>query len=584
MDEGFTSPKCDRSDGSRVDSHRGGQGGTRRRDFLAWCGSLGLGATLFPQRLLAVAQDAPRITAAMIEQAEKLAGLAFTEAQRKQLEQGVNGQLASFAHLRERPLDNQVAPCLYFDPVAPGRVRPPAAARRVKLPEAPPLEVPGDVEALAFAPVWQLSELLRTGGVTSVELTEMYLQRLERHDPELFCVVTLLRESALAQAKQADAEIAAGQWRGPLHGLPWGAKDLLYTKGIRTTFGAEPYRDFVPTIDAAVVERLRAAGAVLLAKLTLGALAMGDVWFGGMTRNPWNPAQGSSGSSAGSASATTAGLVGFGIGSETLGSIISPSTRCGATGLRPTFGRVSRHGAMALSWTMDKLGPLCRSALDCALVFSVLEGRDDRDRTTVDLGFDFDATRPLSSLKIGYLKSAFPMVGGGADKAVLDVLRAQGASLTPVELPGASADDIAGMLTVEGASAFDDLTRNGGVDQLKEQGGGSWPNLFRTARLYPAVEFLRAARLRTLLLEETAVAFADYDVIVAPPFAGNVLTLTNLTGHPALVLPNGFAKDGTPTSITFLGKLYGEAEVLRVGVAYQQATDFHTRMPPRFEV
>jgi len=558
-----------------------------RRDFLAWCGGVGLGATLFPEALAALAQDAPTISLSMIEQAEKLAGLEFTEAQRQQLQRGANERRATFARLRERPLDNQVAPCLHFDPVAPGRSRPAPAARRVALTAAaaaPDLEPPTAVEELAFAPVWRLSALLKARAITSVELTEMYLARLERHDPTLLCTVTLMKERALAQAAAADAELDAGKWRGPLHGVPWGAKDLLYTKGVRTTFGAEPFRDFVPGFDAAVVERLDAAGAVLLAKLTLGALAMGDVWFGGMTRNPWKPEQGSSGSSAGSASATTAGLVAFAIGSETLGSIVSPSTRCGATGLRPTFGRVSRHGAMALSWSMDKLGPLCRDALDCALVFAAIEGRDERDRSTVDLGFDCDAARPLGELKIGFLKSGFPATADAADRAVLDVLRAAGATLTAVELPGAAAADLGDMLMVEAASAFDDLTRSGGVDLLREQGPGSWPNLFRGARLVPAVEYLRAARRRTELLETMAQAFADHDVVVAPPFAGNVLGLTNLTGHPALVLPHSFSKEGTPESITFLGKLYGEAELVRVGAAFQSATDFHRRMPPKFAV
>ncbi|MSR47900.1 MAG: amidase, partial [Planctomycetes bacterium] len=447
-----------------------------RRDFLAWCGSFGLGATLFPDALAAVAEDAPLITRSMIEQAEKLAGLEFTDAQRGQLERSVNERRSSFARLRATPLDNQVAPCLHFDPVPPGRRRPNASSNRLELPAAAALEPPTSIEELAFAPVWQLSALLQSRAITSVELTEMYLARLEAHDKALLCTVTLMKERALAQAAAADAELDAGKSRGPLHGIPWGAKDLLYTKGVRTTFGAEPYRDFVPGFDAAVVERLDAAGAVLIAKLTLGALAMGDVWFGGMTRNPWNPAQGSSGSSAGSSAATTAGLVAFAIGSETLGSIVSPATRCGATGLRPTFGRVSRHGAMALSWSMDKLGPLCRSALDCALVFAAIEGRDERDRATVGLGFDFDGALPLSTLKLGYLKvPAFGAGGSSADRAVLDVLRAQGATISPVELPSGAADDLGDMLTVEAASAFDDLTRSGGVDRLSEQGPNAWP-------------------------------------------------------------------------------------------------------------
>ncbi len=560
----------------------------RRRELLAWLGSLGLGATVFPAKLLGLVQSASsgaaQVTLPMIEQAEKLAGLSFTDAQRKQMERGVNDRLESITRLRNRTLDAQVAPCLHFDPVPPGRARPVSAIRRVKLPPPAPLDVPDDLEELAFAPVSRLAELLRARAITSVELTEMYLARLERLDPTLLCVVTLLKDEAMRQAKQADVELAAGKWRGPLHGVPWGAKDLLYTRGIRTTFGAEPFRDFVPDEDARVVERLNDAGAVLVAKLSLGALAMGDVWYGGMTRNPWNPKEGSSGSSAGPAAATAAGLVGFSIGSETLGSIVSPSTRCGATGLRPTFGRVSRAGSMALSWSMDKLGPICRSALDCALVFAAIEGRDERDRSTVDLGFDFDATRPLSKLRLGYLKPHFTQVGDSADRSVLDVLRSLGAGLEPVEFPDAEARDLTLMLDVEAASAFDDLTRSGGVEQLKEQHPAAWPNLFRTARLVPAVEYLRASRLRTLLLETMAAAFADFDVVVAPAFGGNTLALTNLTGHPALVLPDGFTKSGAPTSITFIGRLYDEAELLTVGHAFQAATDFHTRQPPGFAV
>jgi Asp-tRNA(Asn)/Glu-tRNA(Gln) amidotransferase A subunit family amidase len=560
-----------------------------RREFLAigsWTAGLGLAATAFPKALWAQVQagGAPRVTLAMIEQAEKVAGLAFTDAQRKQMEGGVNQALASIDALRAEKLPNQLAPCLQFDPLPPGRVRPPPAPRIApKLPPPPAPEPFTDPEELAFRPLWQLSELVRTREITSVELTEMYLDRLERFAPKLLFLVTLLRERALEQAKRADEEIAAGKWRGPLHGIPWGAKDLLHTKGIKTTYGAEPYREQVPAEDAAVVERLDAAGAVLVAKLTLGALAMGDVWFGGMTRNPWNPSEGSSGSSAGSASATAAGCVGFAIGSETLGSIVSPSSRCGTTGMRPTFGRVSRFGAMALSWSMDKLGPLCRSALDCALVLDAIAGRDERDRSTVDVPFTFDATRPLGELKVGVVREAATRSGDAADRQTLETLKGLGVEPRPVALPAAPwVDALTLMLGVEAASAFDDLTRDGGVDALKEQGPAAWPNQFRTSRLVPAVEYLRAARLRTRLLEQMAEAFGDLDVVVAPAFGGNTLSLTNLTGHPTLCLPNGFRKNGTPTSITFVGKLYGDAEVLRLGHAFQAATDFHRRAPEAF--
>lgn len=563
--------------------------GLRRRELLAWCAGVGLGATAFPRALWAqvstqaAAPPAPaRVTLEMIDQAAKVAGLSFSEPQRLMMQRGVNATLDSIEAMRKLPLPNDLAPCLHFDPLPPGRVRPAPAPRQApKLPPAKP-EPFTDPEELAFRPLWHLSELVRTREITSVELTEMYLARLERFAPKLLFVVTLMREAALAQAKQADAEIEAGKWRGPLHGIPWGAKDLLATKGTKTTWGAEPYREQVAQEDAAVVEKLRDAGAVLVAKLTLGALAMGDVWFGGMTRNPWRPDEGSSGSSAGSASATAAGCTGFAVGSETLGSIVSPSSRCGVTGLRPTFGRVSRRGAMALSWTMDKLGPLCRSALDCALVLDAIQGRDERDRSTVDVPFVFDATRPVGELKVGYLKEQFQRPGDSSDPATIETLKGLGVELKPVKLPDVATDAILMMLTVEAASAFDDLTREGGVDQLKEQGPSAWPNTFRTARLVPAVEYLRAARLRTRLMEETAAAFGDLDVIVAPAFGGNTLSLTNLTGHPALCLPNGVRKNGTPTSVTFIGKLYGDAEVLRLGHAFQGATEFHKRVPESF--
>ncbi|MGH7576320.1 MAG: amidase, partial [Longimicrobiales bacterium] len=385
-------------------------------------------------------------------------------------------------------------------------------------------------------------------------------------------------------------EIAAGRYRGPLHGIPWSAKDLLATRGYRTTWGAKPYEDQMIDLDATVVERLDAAGAILVAKLTLGALAQGDVWYGGRTRNPWNPEQGSSGSSAGSSAATVAGLVGFAIGTETLGSIVSPSTRTGATGLRPTFGRVSRHGAMALVWSMDKIGPICRSVEDCALVFDAIRGPDGHDPTLRDVPFNWAATVRPADLRIGYYSSAFDSQESDRDRerkpfddATLDVLRSLGANLIPIETPaqyplGALRSAI---LSVEAAAAFDELTRSG-RDQLMER--SSWPNTFREARLVPAVEYIQAMRVRTLVMQAMHEVMRDIDVLVAPSFAGNALLLTNLTGHPCVVLPNGFRPDGTPVSISFIGKLYGEAEALALAKAYQDATEFHTRVPPRFAV
>ncbi|HEX7119769.1 MAG TPA: amidase family protein [Longimicrobiales bacterium] len=562
-----------------------------RRRFMAYFTSVGLGGTLFPGVLWALGRG--EVTKEMIAQAEQIAGLQFTDAQREEMVRGLNRKLEAYQALRTVEVPNSVVPAIRFDPVVPG-VRPPAevkAGRRARRSEPGRVERPANLEEVAFWPVTKLSELVRTRQVTSVELTEMYLDRLERYGPTLECVVTLTTERALEQARRADEEIAAGRYRGPLHGIPWGAKDLLAVKGYRTTWGAEPYVDQVIDEDATVVRRLDEAGAVLVAKLTLGALAMGDVWFGGKTRNPWNLEQGSSGSSAGSAAATVAGLVGFSIGTETLGSIVSPSTRCGATGLRPTFGRVSRHGAMALSWTMDKIGPICRSVEDCALVFEAIHGPDGLDPTVREAPFVWDASVSPKDLRIGYLASGFEeepeeerdREWRRLDRQVLDVLRSLGAELIPFELP----DDLPVnalriILDAESAAAFDDLTRSGRDALMDER--SRWPEIFREARFIPAVEYIQANRLRSLLMAAMDQAMRAVDVFVTPSYAGSVLLTTNLTGHPAVVLPNGFTSDGTPVSISFIGNLWGEAEALAVAKAYQDATDHHLRVPPKFAV
>jgi len=439
--------------------------------------------------------------------------------------------------------------------------------------------------------VAELSYLLKTRQVRSVELTELYLARLKRYDPVLKAVITYTEERAMAQAQQADEELDAGHWRGPLHGVPYGAKDLLAVPGYRTTWGAKPYENQVLDVTAAVIEKLDAAGAVLVAKLTLGALAWGDVWFGGQTKNPWNIEQGSSGSSAGPGAAVAAGLVPFAIGSETLGSIVSPSTRNGVTGHRPTFGAVSRYGAMTLAWTMDKLGPMARSAEDCALVFDAIRGHDPRDPSTRDMPFPFDPTFDVRQLRVGYLAEAFEAdyENREADRQTLQVLRELGIDLKPIRLP----DDLpvsAMLMTleVEAAAAFDELTRTGGVDQMVRQGRNTWPHVFRVARFVPAVELLQANRIRTLLMQRMAEVFREVDVFVSPTFGGGTLQITNLTGHPCVCVPNAFhpLKDNPlsprrrPGSITFIGGLYRDAEVLMLAHAYQQATDFHRRRPP----
>jgi Asp-tRNA(Asn)/Glu-tRNA(Gln) amidotransferase A subunit family amidase len=412
----------------------------------------------------------------------------------------------------------------------------------------------------------------------------MYLGRLKRYGPKLLCVVTLTEDLALKQAAEADSEIKRGKYRGPLHGIPCGVKDLFATKGIKTTWGAEPYRDQMIDYDATVVERLRDAGAVLLAKLSMGALAQGGRWFAGMTRNPWLVAEdklGSSGSSAGPASATAAGLLGFSIGTETLGSIVSPSSRCGCAGLRPTYGRVSRYGAMGLSWTMDKIGPICRGVEDLAAVLSSIYGPDQRDITVGDAPFNWTPDVPLSKMRIGYLKPEFEQ-GNEKQKAVykeaLDALKAAGANLEPLELPKFSAGSLLIILSAEAATAFDDITRNGQINELSGQTPNDWPNSFRTSRFIPAVEYIRAQRARTLLMREMDKLMSKWDVFVSPAPGSASLLVTNLTGHPQVCVPCGFI-DGLPRSIMFTGGLYDEASPLRVALAFERATKWHTMHP-----
>lgn len=571
-------------------------GGVDRRSFLGLCAAAGIGGGLAGALWQeAAAQGTPPgagppgqqqspgpITVEVVAAAEVVAGLAFTAAEREMMVQDLNNALRSLASLRALSLPNEVAPALLFQ--VPGPVEPvavPAARARVR-----PVGRPATEAELAFRSVAELSELVRSRRVTSEELTRLSLDRLRRHDPVLSCVVNLTEDRALEQAREADREIAAGRWRGPLHGIPWGAKDLLAVPGYPTTWGSPIYKDQVLAETATVVERLDRAGAVLVAKLSLGELAQGDVWHGGTTRNPWNPEQGSSGSSAGPASATAAGLVPFTIGSETLGSIISPSTRCGVTGLRPTFGAVSRHGAMALSWSMDKLGPICRTAEDCALVYDAIRGPDGRDRTVRGAPFSWDPERPLGTIRVGTLDAALSQERAGKpfDDATLAVIREWGIPVVPVVGPAdLPVNSLRIILTAEAAAAFDELTREDLDDRMVRQQRGAWPNSFRAARFISAVDYIQANRVRTLLMERMDEALRDVDVLVAPTSGGNMLLVTNLTGHPAVVLPNGFTAQGTPVSITFIGKPFGEAALLRVAMAYQDATDFHRRHPAAFQ-
>jgi Asp-tRNA(Asn)/Glu-tRNA(Gln) amidotransferase A subunit family amidase len=521
-----------------------------------------------------------RITTKDIAASEKVIGLEFTSRERKMMLDDVRRNLSRFRELRRVSLQNSVPPALLFNPVIPGmdllKDRKP-----LKMPEASGIQVPSNFEDLAFYPLTELAQLIKSRKITSTELTQLYIERLKKYGSRLECVITLTEELALAQAKRADKEIASGRYRGPLHGIPWGAKDLLSTKGIKTTWGAMPYKDRIIDVDATVVKRLEEAGAVLLAKLTMGALAWGDVWFDGKTKNPWNPEQGSSGSSAGSAAATAAGLVGFSIGTETWGSIVSPSARCGVTGLRPTFGRVSRYGAMALSWSMDKIGPICRSVEDCSLVFNAIYGPDGKDFTVVNLPFNWDPSLDLKDIRIGYLKKAFARKYRNKknDEASLEALRSLGVELVPFDLPELPVNALSFILNAEAAAAFDELTRSNRDDMLVRQIKQAWPNTFRQARLIPAVEYIQANRVRTLLIEEMAQKMKGIDVYIAPSFGGNNLLLTNLTGHPAVVVPNGFDEKGSPTSISFIGNIFEEAKTLRVAKAFQDVTDFHRKHP-----
>ncbi len=521
------------------------------------------------------------ITREVVSGAGKLIGLAFADAKQDSMLDGLRDQLANYQSIRKVPLPNSVPPAILFNPIPIG-TRLPSSPGKFTAPEYRNVAMPSDRRELAFYSIGQLAALIRARKITSVELTKMYLDRLKRYGPKLECVITLTEERAMKQARHADEEIAAGNYRGLLHGIPCGVKDLLSTKGIRTTWGSVPYKEQVFDEDAVVVKRLEEAGAVLVAKLTMGELAWGDVWFGGKTRNPWNLKEGSSGSSAGSASATAAGLVAFAIGTETWGSIVSPSTVCGTTGLRPTYGRVSRTGAMALSWSMDKIGPICRSAEDCAIVFNAIYGPDGVDQTLYDVPFSYGEEIDMAKLRIGYLKNDFDSVKANQanNDSSLQALRMLGSRLIPVTLPHYPTNDLSIILSAEAGAAFDELTRNGKDDLLVRQIKDAWPNVFRVSRFIPAVEYLQANRVRYLIIQEMAQLFHDIDLYVAPSLEGDDLLLTNLTGHPCVVLPNGFSKEGTPTSITFVGNLFDEGKLLGVAKRFQDATGYQLKHPP----
>ncbi len=567
-----------------------------RRRFIAYFSSVGMGSTLMPGALLAVAQDSPGITPEMVTSAARIAGLGFSPEAVQKITDSLNGRnslISRYETVRGMQLGNEVPLAFVFNPVLPGMQLP--REQRPMRPSAVKIARPATDEDVAFLAVTHLAHLIQSRQITSTDLTRIYLERLKKYDPVLHCVVTLTEDLALRQAGRADEEIAAGKYRGPLHGIPWGAKDLLAVKGYKTTFGASPYKDQVIDTDSTVYTRLTEAGAVLVAKLTLGALAQGDRWFGGQTKSPWdvqNPNQGSSGSSAGPGAATAAGLVGFSIGTETRGSIISPSSRCGVSGLRPTFGRISRYGAMALSWTMDKIGPMCRSAEDCALVLRAISGPDGKDNAVIDVPFGWDAAADVRKLRVGYLKSSFereitedpenPRRAERArearklDLAALDTIRALGIDLRPLELPEMEAEALGFILSAESAAAFDDLTRSGNLDMMSEPPErSSWVETFRLHRFVPAVEYIQANRARYRLMQEFNQAVAELDL-----FVGSSLGITNLTGHPEISIPHGFDSRGQPGSLRLTGRLFGEEQILLVAHAFQGRTDYHLQRPP----
>jgi Asp-tRNA(Asn)/Glu-tRNA(Gln) amidotransferase A subunit family amidase len=566
-----------------------------RRSFLAYFSSVGLASTLLPGVLWAKAEEqkSAAVTKEMLREAAAVAGLTFTEQQLDAMLAGVNQNVSRYEAVRKVPLENSVAPPLYFNPVVPG-MKIDRTKRAFRTSTAPKVTRPRNLEEAAFWPATHLAELIRTKQVSSVELTEMYLARMKRFNPKLLCAVTITEELGLKQAREADREIAAGKYRGPLHGIPYGVKDLASAKGYPVTWGAAPFKNRVIDEDGTVVARLNEAGAVLIAKLATGELALDDVWFGGQTKNPWDLSMGSQGSSAGPGSSTAAGLVGFSIGTETGGSIVEPSGICGVTGLRPTYGRVSRYGFMTLTWSLDKIGPMCRSVEDCAVVLNAIQGPDDRDLTVQDVPFNWDAQLDIRKLRVGYLKEAFADTRQTAqtnanDAAALEKIRSLGVKLIELELPEHGDLDIGIIIYGEGNAALHDPIETRPEQLVRQDRVANQHSL----RLLPAMEYLNAQRVRTRLMEGMARMMADIDVYLVPfdygdytpnPIANMNTSVTNLTGHPCVVVPHGFNEKGNPTSLTFIGKLFGEAQMLALARAYQNATEWHLKHPKQFPV
>lgn len=550
----------------------------------------------------------PAVSTATFAEAEKLVQFPLAADERETAAGSWRRSMAALYERRTGPrklaIDSTLAPATQWNPALPGIVIGPARDRFVRT-ALDPGPLPANDADIAYAPVTHLSRWIEKRALTSERLTHIYLDRIQRFDPKLRCIITLTRDAALAQAKQADAEMAAGHHRGPLHGIPFGVKDLLDTAGVATTYGAEPFRNRVPDADSAVVKRLRDAGAVLVAKLSLGALALNDIWFGGQTMNPWLLEEGASGSSAGPGAATAAGLVGFSIGSETGGSIVAPSMRCGITGLRPTYGRVPRTGAMTLCWSLDKLGPMTRSVEDGMLVLHAISGPDAGDVASVPSRLDFDSSEPVSGLRVGY----FPQwmkepPATDVDRAALDTVKKLGMQPVEVQLPDWPYDSLDLILFAEGAAAFEDLTLAGGLRQLRAQVPDAWPNLFRQARFLSAVDFVQADRMRRKVAQEMARIFGQVDLLLVPSLRDEMLTISNFTGHPSLTLRAGFVQVSearsdwapdpahplpkfspprrVPHGVTLLARLFEEGTLVRAGIAMERAFDVMKERPPQF--
>ncbi len=526
------------------------------------------------------------ITRSDIRHAQKINGMDFDSEEIRTMQEYLNRNRSGYDSMRSDPISYNAVPSMLFNPLPLG-FKLPTSSSQVEFDLNVEVEIPQELNDLAYLSVADLSVLIKQRKVSCVELTRLFIDRIKKYDDQLLSVITITEDRAIEQARKLDSELASGKYRGPLHGIPYGVKDLVAVEGYPTTWGSVPYKDQEINSTATIVKKLDSAGAILIAKLVSGALARGDVWFGGQTKNPWDPEQGAGGSSAGSGSATAAGLVAFAIGTETLGSITSPSTKCGITGLRPTYGRVSRNGVMSLSWSMDKVGPMCHTAKDCGIVMDAISGFDDQDVMTFNIPFSFDAFKDLSGLKIGFFKHLFDedsSDSGENARVILDLVKELGYELEEVGLPkslSGRAYDI--ILRAEAGAFFDQLILEDGDELMVQQDQRSRANSLRQSRFIPAVEYLQAQRHRSQLIQDFHEVISGYDAIMTPTFGGNQLMVTNLTGHPVLSIPSGFDKEGRPTSISILGNLFDEESILLLGDRIQNEVDHHLRIPPGFE-